>query len=491
MSNLKEMALRGGLAKLASQASVYILRIGSMIVLARLLDPKDFGLVGMATVVTGSFNMFKDAGLSVITVQRADITDDQISTLFWVNMLVGTLLALICVGLAPVLVTFYREPRLLWVAIALGMAFIVNAAGVQHAALLEREMQFTSLARIDIVSWITSVVVGIGLALGGFGYWALVWMAIALPAVSTIGVWISTGWIPGPPRRGIGIRSMLSFGGTITLNSIVVYVAYNVDKLLVGRLWGAAALGIYGRAYQLINIPTDNLNSAVGGVALSALSRLQNEPSRFRNYFLKSYSLVLAVTLPVTIACGLLAHDMIAVVLGPKWKEAAPIFRLMAPTILAFAMINPVGWLLISTGRVWRSLMMALVIAPVVIAGYVAGLPFGASGVALGYSVAMVLLIVPMLLWAIHGTPISFPDVVRAIRPPFVSAITATVLTFGILRLGGSSLMPLARLILGGTVLTASYLLMLLYVMGQKPFYLGVIRDSRLAVSGVPNVAAG
>jgi PST family polysaccharide transporter len=129
---------------------------------------------------------------------------------------------------------------------------------------------------------------------------------------------------------------------------------------VLGRFWGVDALGIYGRAYQLINIPTDNLNSAAGEVAFSALSRLQDDPGRLRSYFLKGYSLVLALTLPGTIACALFADDMIFVLLGPKWMAAAPIFRLLAPTILVFAVVNPLAWLLCSLGLVGRSLKMGL-----------------------------------------------------------------------------------------------------------------------------------
>jgi O-antigen/teichoic acid export membrane protein len=491
MESLKQSALRGGVAKIASQGALFVLRIGSLIVLARLLDPTDFGVIGMATVVTGSFNLFRDAGLSMVTVQRADITEEQISTLFWVNMLVGALLALISVALAPVLATFYREPRVFWVAVALGLAFVVNAAGVQHSALLQRRMRFDALAIIEIASWLASVAVGLILAMNGYGYWALAWMAVILPAVSTAGAWLFARWIPGPPRRGVGIRSMLGFGGTVTLNTIIVYVAYNADKLLVGRVWGAQALGIYGRASQLINIPTENLNSAIGGVAVSTLARLQHDQARFKSYFVKSYSLVLALTVPTTIACALLADDMIAVLLGPKWMDAAPIFRLMAPTILAFAIINPLTWMLFATGHVQRSLNMAFLLAPAVIAGYVAGLPYGAQGVAFGYSAAMALLTVPLVVWAVRGSVISVDDVLQAIRPVLMSAVTATVVTFAALRLWGGGLDAFPRLILGGTVLAASYVWMLLYVMGQKPFYEGVIRDSRLALTGLPTAAAG
>jgi PST family polysaccharide transporter len=432
--------------------------------------------------VTGVFALFRDAGLSVVTVQRAEISEDQVSALFWINLLVGTVLALVCAALAPLLVHFYKEPRLFWVTIAMAAGFILNAAGVQHSALLQRHMRFVAQATTEIISWVVSAAIGVGFALAGYGYWALVWMAISLPAVATIGAWVATRWFPGPPRRGIGILAMVRFGGTVTLNTLVVYVAYNVDKLLIGRLWGATALGIYGRAYQLVSIPTENLNSALGGVAVAALSRLQDDPLRFKSYFLKSYSLVLVITVPVTVACALFADDIIVVLLGHKWAQAAPLFRLMAPTILAFAMINPLGWLLFASGRVQRSLRMALVIAPCVIAGYVGGLPYGPGGVAFGYSAMMALLTIPMILWAIHGTAVDHRDIVHALKPTFVSAIVAAVISYGAAYSMQTSIPP-ARLLVEGSVLVTVYIVMLLFVMGQKSFYLALVRDSKFAMT--------
>jgi len=272
---------------------------------------------------------------------------------------------------------------------------------------------------------------------------------------------------------------MIRFGGTATLISLVAYIAYNLEKVLLGRFWGAEALGIYGRAYQLINIPTENLNSASGGVAFAALSRLQDDPNRFKNYFLKGYSVVLALTLPITIACALFANDMILIILGPKWKEAIPIFQLLTPTILVFALINPMWWLLSSMGLLGRSLKIALVIAPLVIAAYVIGLPYGPTGVALAYSTVMTLWLVPHIAWCIHGTMISSRDILKATSQPFLSAIVATALAFAAQILYGESLSPFPRLILGGGVLLASYLWMLLYVMGQKAFYLDLLQGLR------------
>jgi PST family polysaccharide transporter len=222
-------------------------------------------------------------------------------------------------------------------------------------------MRFTTLSVIDISSLLVSTSVGVGMAVLGFGYWALVATTTVTPLVYTVCVWLNTGWIPGRPHRHMGIRSMMRFGGTLTLNGLVMYLASNLDKVLLGRFWGVDALGIYGRAYQLINIPTDNLNSAAGGVAFAALSRLQGEPSRLKSYFLKGYSLVLSLTVPITFTCALFADDMIYVFLGPKWRGAAIVFRYLAPTTLAFAILNPLGWMLSSCGLVGRGLKMALV----------------------------------------------------------------------------------------------------------------------------------
>jgi O-antigen/teichoic acid export membrane protein len=479
VKDLKEKTIRGGVARMAAQVANFVLRIGSLMVLARMLNPRDFGLVGMVTAFTGILNLFRDFGLSTATVQRAEVSEDQISTLFWINLFVGAVLAVLAVALAPVVAAFYHEPRLLWITAVLATSFLFNAAGVQHSAIVQRQMRFTALAVINTVSLIVSTVVAIAMAEWGYGYWALVAMTIAGPLISTAGLWMAVKWMPGRPRRRAGLRSMIRFGGTITLNGAVMYVAYNLEKVLLGRFWGAEAIGIYGRAYQLVNIPTDNLNSAVGEVAFSALSRVQDDPPRLKSYFLKGYSLVLALTLPITIVCTIFAREAISVLLGPKWTEAVPIFRLLAPTILIFAMINPFSWLLFAIGKVGRSLKIALVIAPLVIAGYLIGLPYGPKGVALGYSVAMALWILPHIAWCVHGTVISFWDVLETLSRPLLSGAVASILPLILEAIYGQQTSPLFRLIVGVTLFLGVYILMLLYVMGQKAFYVNLIQGLR------------
>jgi O-antigen/teichoic acid export membrane protein len=479
MQDIKEKTIRGGVAKLGSQTANFLLRMASLMILARLLEPKDFGLVGMVTALTGVLNLFRDFGLSTATVQQRNVTEEQISMLFWINILVGVILGLVAVAIAPIVVVFYHEPRLFGVTAILATGFLFNAAGVQHSAILQRQMRFTALATTDVVSLVMSIMIGIGMAIGGYRYWALVVMTITLPLVSTICLWLFTAWIPGMPRKQVDIRSMIRFGSMITLNGVVVYVAYNFEKILLGRFWGAEAVGIYGRAYQLISLPTDNLNSTVGEVTFSALSRLQGDGNRLKTYFLKGYSFVLALTVPITIVCALFADDLIAVVLGSKWIEAVSIFRLLAPTILIFALINPLAWLMFSVGLVRRSLNIALILAPLVIASYVIGLPYGPKGVALAYSATMMLWVVPHIAWCVRGTVVSFRDIVVAARRPLLSGFTAATIAFGVQLLYGQLLSPLPRLVLGVSILLIIYLGMLMYIMGEKEFYLELLHMIR------------
>src|SRR5438552_6922488 len=227
MKDLKERTIRGGSARIVAQGANFALRIGSIMVLSRLLEPRDFGLLGMVTAFTGVLSLFRDFGLSAAAVQRATVTEEQTSTLFWINVLVGALLTAIAVLLAPVVSAFYREPRLLWVTSVVATGFLFNGAGVQHSALLQRQMRFTALAWIDIVSLIVSTAIAIGGAKAGYGYWALAAMTVSLPVTGTVGLWLVSAWVPGKLRRGVGIGSMMRFGGTVTLNSLVVYVASN------------------------------------------------------------------------------------------------------------------------------------------------------------------------------------------------------------------------------------------------------------------------
>jgi O-antigen/teichoic acid export membrane protein len=479
MEALKQQTIRGALAKLIGQGATFVLRLIFIVVLARLLSPSDFGIVAMVSAITGFYDLFRDGGLSAAAVQQVSVTEQQKSTLFWINMLIGALLMLICLPTAPVLVHFYDEPRLFWVTVATSVGFLFSAAGAQYAAILQRELRYVTLTVIDVLGVLISTVVGVSMAVFGFQYWSLVAAALVVPIVGTSLMWLLVPWRPGLPHWDGKIAHLIRYGGTLTLNNVVVYIAYNLDKVLLGRVWGPDALGLYTRACQLINIPTAQLNAAIGGVAFSSLSRLQEDPGRHKAYFLKGYSLVIALTAPVTLFCGAFADDIIHVVLGAKWMDAAPIFRLLTPTVLIFGIINPLSWLMMSIGLQRRSLNVALVLAPLCVASYVVGLPYGPEGVALAFSVTLSLWLLPHVMWCIGGTGVTLSDILFAVWPPIGSAVVASGISLVVRSMFSYFDSAIMRLSLNGCVMALLYGLMLLGVMGQRSFYLDLAAQLR------------
>jgi O-antigen/teichoic acid export membrane protein len=475
---LKRKSLRGGVVAVCGQGARFLLQTATTMLLARLLSAEDFGLQGMAAVLISFLGLFSDGGLGAATVQRSEVTEEQISTLFWINAGVGGALAVISAALAPLLVAFYGEPRLYWIAVFLGVAFIFSGLAAQHRALIMRNMRFATLTKIDVLSLALSSGAGVVAALLGWHYWALVVMWVVNSMVGAIGVWLAVPWIPGPPRRGCGVLSLLHFGWMSSCSNLLVFLAWNAENILVGRFWGADALGLYGRAYQLATMPIHQLNGAVSSVAFSALSRMQNDPHRLARSFLRGFSIVVSLTVPVTICCALFAEEIVVVLLGAKWIEAAPIFRLLAPTALVFALVNPMSWLVTSMGRMGRALSLTAATTPVVILGIVLGLGHGPTGVALGYSSAMILLVLPIVAWSKRGTSITWADLLKATRQPLLSGLLASAAGLIVKVTLGGMLAPLPYLMVGVSVVLGVYGWVLLIAMGQKHLYVDLLNHA-------------
>ena len=475
IADLKRKSVVGGVAAVSAQGAKFVVQTATTMVLARLLSPEDFGLQGMVLVVIGFLGLFRDAGLGMATVQRLEVTHEQTSTLFWINVAVGAILAALCAALAPLLVSFYHEPRLYWVVVVSGAMFMFNGLSAQHSALLQRGMRFVTQAKIDVFSLSVGSGTGIVMALLGCGYWSLVGMAMAISAVGAAASWLAVPWVPGPPRRRSGIRSMLHFGGLATCNSFIVYLAWNAEKLLLGRFWGADALGLYGRAFQLVTLPVQQLNTAVSGVAFPALSRIQHDAKRLARSFLRGFSLLISATIPITITCALFAEEIVRVVLGAKWMEAAPIFRLLAPVAVVFAVANPFSWLVMSTGRIGRALSISTATTPLVILGIMLGLSHGPKGVALGYSSAMTLLVIPIAAWSKHGTGITWADLWSATNPPFLSGLLAGAAGLLVKFTLSGRLGPILYLTIGLGLVLGTYAWALLIVMRQKHVYMDML----------------
>lgn len=448
-------------------------------VLARLIAPSDYGLITMVVTFTGFLGLFSSLGLYHAAIQCDSISADQSSALFWITLLFGLILFAVCVALAPAIASFYGDPRLVAATIIIGTGFIFSGAGIQHGAMISRQMRYGRVAIIELTSDLISAAVAIYFAWIGYGYFALAYMIALQPLIATIGVWYSARWVPKIPGIDVHVTMMLRFGRTMTLTSAITYFTSNLQNVLIGKFWGEEAIGLYGRSNYLLSFPIDTLNNAIGDVAFNALAQVKRDRARLRRSFLQIYTCVVALTLPLTFACALFADDVIAVLLGPRWSEVVPIFRLLTPTVLVFAINNPIGWLLSALGMAERGLKIALVSAPLVLAGVMIGLPYGPEGVALSYSAVMMLKAIPIATWALRDTGIHFRDIMTGLSGALVATIAAGTLCYVLEAELLSSMTPLLRLAMLSLVFAVTYVLVLMRSATHRAVFAEVLQEAR------------
>jgi O-antigen/teichoic acid export membrane protein len=406
-ADLKERSVRGGLLTVSSQGAQFVMQSVSTVVLARLLTPADFGLVAMVTAITLLGQSFADLGLSEATIQHPEIDHDQVSKLFWVNFGIGLALTSITAALAPVFAWFYHEPRLNAITLAVSLTFVIGGLRVQHDAILRRQMRFGALAFRDITAIAVSVPAAIFIAWRGGGYWAVVAQPLVFNTTQMLLSWIFARWIPGFPRRGTRIRSLIAFGGNVAISYFVFSTTRSADSVLIGRFWGAGPLGLYSRALNLLLLPVRQLGTPARAVAVPAFSRVQNDPERLARFYLRTANLILWITAPVFGLLFVAATPVIVLALGAKWKEAAPVFQLLAIFALGQLLYESTIWLLVSRGESKRLLKLALIASPITVASYAIGLPFGIKGVALCSALVLLGIFPWVLSFTFKGTQLT------------------------------------------------------------------------------------
>jgi len=421
-ADLKERSVRGGAVTMTAQATKFVLQTGSTVVLARLLTPQDYGLVAMVTAITGFVAMFKDMGLSMATIQKAEINHSQVSTLFWINVAVSIMLALILAVLAPIISWFYSEPRLTYITLVLAGTFIFSGLTVQHQALLRRQMRFLVLAAIEVGSLAIGIVTGITMAWYSAGCWALVGYFAATALSNAVLVWLFCEWRPSLPVRQAGVRSMVAFGGHLTGFNIVGYFARNFDHILLGRFYGASMLGLYSRAYSIMMLPISQVREPLHAVAIPALSHIQNEPIRYRRYYIKLVTLLAFITMPLMVFLFVCADEVIGLLLGSKWSGAINIFKILCITAFIQPVATTWGLVLVSLGQSKRYFALGTVYSIIIVISFIIGLPWGAIGIAVAYMIVNYVLLIPTLWYCFRRTSISVTDFFSAISRPVVAS---------------------------------------------------------------------
>jgi len=420
---LRGRSVRGGLAVGGVQSAQFALNLASTAILARLLVPGDFGLIAMATSISSLLALVLDLGLGSATVQKADLTQSQVSALFWINAALGLVFAAILAVLAPLVAQFYGRPQLVPVTSALALGFVFVGLTVQPNALLRRQMRFTALAAIDLVSLILGIVTAIATAAWGSGYWSLVYFQLVQLAAATAGSWLACSWRPDLPTSAVSVRPFLSFGVGLTGFNVLAYLSRTLDNVIIGRSAGSGALGLYLKSYSMLLLPVDRLRGPVSAVVIPALSLLQGDRDRFRAYFLKAVTCVVAVGMPVVVFLFVFAQEAVMLVLGPKWQESVVLFQVLAPAAFVET-FNTIGsWACTPFRRSGRLVRWQIFATSVMALSFLIGVRWGALGVAAACSVSTAALRLPGVPYLLKDSPIRSTDVLRAIALPACASI--------------------------------------------------------------------
>jgi len=469
VSDLKRRVMQGGLLKILSQALKFGMRVAGLVVMARLVTPGDYGVFAMVATMTGLMSMLKDAGLSMATVQKKAITPAEISTLFWVNVAVGTALACVTAALAPALAWFYGDPRISAPVAMTGLSFILAGLSAQHTALLQRQLRFKTLESIGVASQLVGAAVMLVTAYLGAGYWSMVFNVIAIRAANAALTLALAGWRPDRPSLTDGASAMLRFGRDLSGYNIVSYLQRNLDNILIGRYCSALDLGLYVKAYGLLRLPIMQIQEPISALIIPALSRLQDDPKRYRGYFLKTTKAVVFVGMPLVAFTAIAAREIILLLLGRQWLGAIPIFQALIPAAFVGTTDMITGWVFLSCGRPDLMLRMGAVTFLFVAAAFACGLPAGPLGVATAYSVAYCLVRIPSIAFALKHSPVTMGDLLSAVWRPAATSISSALFVMWIMTLFAGP-RPILRFALEAALYCGAYTLCWTLIPGGRSF---------------------
>lgn len=423
VSTLRSKAVSGIKWSAVSQAGRQATQLVTTVILARLLSPADFGLVGMALVVTGFVNIFKDLGTSAAIIQQKELSEDLLPSIFWINIGFGLAATLVLFLLAPWISLYYQEPRVAVVLQVLAPGFFISGLGILHQALLERSLSFNTLARLEVISALAGAVIGIALAFLNAGVWSLVFQSLGTAFFITGLLWLSSPWRPRWTFHWKEVKAVSRFSLNLTGFSIFNYFARNADYLLIGRYLGAQELGYYTLAYRILLFPIQNITAVIGRVLYPVLSTFQDDNQRFSSAYLKVTASIALVSFPLMLGVMALARPFILTLFGQRWEPVILLVTILAPVGLVQSIGSTVGAIYQSKGRTDWMFRWGLVAGVLVMIAFVIGLRWGTTGVAVAYALATGLLFYPSFAVPFRLTELKFVQMVRLLTPPFFNSV--------------------------------------------------------------------
>ena len=483
-------AARGVFTTLAARVAVQLLNVGALMVLARMLRPEDFGLVGIVVSTIGLGDLLRDFGLSAATMRARTLTPGQINTFFWINLALGALVAGVCAAFAPWVGRWYHDERLTALTLLLSCNFVISGFAAQHLALVRRQLRFDVLARNTLFSSTAGQLVALSCAFLGLGYWSLAAGAMTSNFVSAAMASASSGWRPQRPQFDPAVKPMLHFGGYLGVFGVLSYAAQNLHNVAIGAIWGSVAAGLYNRALTLLRTLVGYVQGPFQQVGPPALARIHHNPEAFRRYYLEVLSAMLAAGAPLGAFIALEGVTISNLMLGRQWTLAGEILRWLALGTPAQLLCFTSGWLYLANGNSKGMMRWGVGSWSFVIAALLASAHFGIMQMAAVYSLSMWLLLVPCLYFALRGTSVRLRDVAKYVWKPICAAGLAIAPCVALSNSFAQAMPPLMRLPVQGGVFGAGYLFWLVVVL-REPLSPRVWLARLRGAAGASSSAAG
>jgi O-antigen/teichoic acid export membrane protein len=374
------------------------LQLISITVLARLLEPKYYGIMAISNSVTAFAGLFRDLGTTAALIQSREATEEIKSTAFWITTTMGSALFLIVLAIAYPAAQYFKEPDLFWVLVILSTNFPISALGAVHATMLEREGRFRELTFLEVFTQATSLAIAATLALSGFGVYSLVAPSIVACIISTLYLYRAYDWRPTRRVSKTSLQSLAKFSANLTGFNLINYFSRNADTLIIGRMLGSVALGVYSTAMKLMLFPLQSITYVSNRALYPVLSQAQADPEGFRKLYLQTISFVSLITFPMMVGLWVTRHEFVSVAYGNKWAGMIDIIAWLAPVGLLQSINSTTGTVFMAKGKTDVLFKIGIYSAILQVGAFFLGATQGVIEVTKYYFIANILAAVPSVL---------------------------------------------------------------------------------------------
>lgn len=418
------------IGQVGTEASKFLIGI----LLARLLGPEAFGLIGMVLVFSGLANVILEFGLAEALIQRKEVKEEHWSTVFWLNICIGAVLALIFAGSAGVISTFYEEPELIPITYALTGIILLQTLSIIPRTQLTRNLEFKKLAKADIFGFAGSGLLALAAAFWGAGVWALVIQHISRVLIMTVVLWALNRWSPQFIWSRSAVKDLIDFSFYLFLNRFLGHISMNLDSLIVGKVVGKTTLGHYNRAFFFMIFPVNSLTNVITRVLFPSLSSIQDEKERSVLIFQKIIGVLSLLVFPLMVGLIVFSQQIVEALFGEEWMPMAPYMQVFALIGIAATLSRLCAIAIMSSGRKDLMFKMTMLEKPTVIIATLIGAIWGVWGILILKVGITIIIIYFKAEWAAASLGTKRKSIFLPTKEPLVSSLIMGTLCFGLLQ---------------------------------------------------------